>query len=66
MSVLSVGVGCFLAPFAEEVLFKGNVFGQLYRRAVGFLLVSTRPLGPLRLGHAYQATGVLQLTGIFA
>src|SRR5215468_3106825 len=23
MSVLTVGVGCFLAPFAEEVLFRG-------------------------------------------
>ena len=33
MSVLTVGVGCFLAPFAEEVLFRGYMFGQLYRRA---------------------------------
>ena len=33
MSVLSVGVGCFVAPFAEEVLFRGYMFGQLYRRA---------------------------------
>ena len=33
ISFLSVGVGCFLAPFAEEVLFRGYMFGQLYRRA---------------------------------
>src|SRR5207247_8511615 len=32
-TVLSVAVGCFLAPFAEEVFFRGYMFGQLYRRA---------------------------------
>ena len=67
MSVLTVGVGCFLAPFAEEVLFRGYVFGQLYRRARwGFCLSALVPSVLFALGHAYQATGVLQLTGIFA
>lgn len=44
MSVLSVGVGCVLAPFAEEVLFRGYMFGQLYRRARwGFWLSALIP-----------------------
>jgi len=30
---LSVAVGCFIAPFAEEVLFRGYLFRQLYQRA---------------------------------
>ena len=67
MSVLTVGVGCFLAPFPEEVLFRGYVFGQLYRRARwGFCLSALVPSVLFALGHAYQATGVLQLTRIFA
>jgi membrane protease YdiL (CAAX protease family) len=67
MSVLTVGVGCFLAPFAEEVLFRGYMFGQLYRRAQwGFWLSALIPSALFALGHAYQATGVLQLVGIFA
>ena len=67
MSVLSVGVGCFLAPFAEEVLFRGYMFGQLYRRAHwGFWLSALVPSILFALGHAYQATGIVQLIGIFA
>jgi membrane protease YdiL (CAAX protease family) len=67
MSVLSVGVGCFLAPFAEEVLFRGYVFGQLYRRARwGFWLSALIPSVLFALGHAYQATGAVELAGIFA
>jgi hypothetical protein len=67
MSILTVAVGCFLAPFAEEVLFRGYVFGQLYRRARwGFWLSALAPSVLFALGHTYQATGVLQLVGIFA
>ena len=33
MTFLTVVVGCFVAPFAEEVLFRGYIFRQLYRRA---------------------------------
>ena len=67
MSVLSVGVGCFLAPFAEEVLFRGYMFGQLYRRARwGFWLSALIPSALFALGHAYQAGGPLELAGIFA
>jgi len=67
MSVLTVGVGCFLAPFAEEVLFRGYMFGQLYRRARWRVWLSALiPSALFALGHAYQATGVFQLAGIFA
>ena len=33
MSFLTVGVLCFIAPVAEEVLFPGFLFRQLYMRA---------------------------------
>jgi len=52
ITVLSVGVGCFLAPFAEEVLFRGYMFGQLYRRARwGFWLSAIVPSALFALGH---------------
>jgi len=67
MSFLSVGVGCFLAPFAEEVLFRGYMFGQLYRRARwGFWLSALIPSALFAFGHAYQAGGPFELAGIFA
>jgi len=67
MSVLSVGVGCVLAPFAEEVLFRGYMFGQLYRRARwGFWLSALIPSVLFALAHAYQASGISELVGIFA
>ena len=67
ISFLSVGVGCFLAPFAEEVLFRGYMFGQLYRRARwGFWLSALIPSALFALGHAYQAGGPFELAGIFA
>ncbi len=67
MTFLSVGVGCFLAPFAEEMLFRGYMFGQLYRRARwGFWLSAVIPSVLFALGHAYQAGGALELAGIFA
>ncbi len=67
MSVLGVAVGCVLAPFAEEVVFRGYMFGQLYRRARwGFWLSALIPSVLFALGHAYQAGGVWELVGIFA
>jgi membrane protease YdiL (CAAX protease family) len=67
MAVLSVGVGCFLAPFAEEVLFRGYMFGQLYRRARwGFWPSALIPSALFALSHAYQASGFWELVGIFA
>jgi uncharacterized protein len=67
MTILSVAVGCFVAPFAEEVLFRGYMFGQLYRRARwGFWLSAIVPSALFALGHAYQSRDALELLGIFA
>ena len=67
MTVLSVTIGCLLAPFAEEVLFRGYMFGQLYRRARwGFWLSAIVPSALFALGHAYQSSDPLELLGIFA
>ena len=33
MTFLSVAVGCFVAPLAEEVIFRAYLFRQLYQRA---------------------------------
>jgi membrane protease YdiL (CAAX protease family) len=67
MSVLSVGVGCVIAPFAEEVLFRGYLFRQLYRRARwGFWLSVAIPSVLFALVHVYQAEGFLELIGILA
>src|SRR5216110_147196 len=67
MSLLSVGVGCFVAPFAEEVLFCGYMFGQLYRRGRwDFWLSALIPSALFAVGHAYQAGELWELVGIFA
>lgn len=67
MTILSVTVGCFLAPFAEELLFRGYMFGQLYRRARwGFWLSAIIPSALFALGHVYQTHDPLELLGIFA
>jgi len=67
MTLLSVAVGCFLAPFAEEMLFRGYTFGQLYRRARwGFWVSASVPSALFALGHAYQSRDPLELFGIFA
>ena len=67
MSIWSVSIGCIIGPFAEEVLFRGYVFGQLYRRARwGFWLSALVPSALFALGHAYQAHDRTELTGIFA
>jgi uncharacterized protein len=67
MSLFSIGVGCFIAPFAEEVLFRGYMFRQLYRRARwGFWLSVAIPSVLFALVHVYQAAGPLELIGILA
>jgi membrane protease YdiL (CAAX protease family) len=67
MTFLSVAVGCFIAPFAEEVLFRGYLFGQLYRRAKwGFWLSALVPSVLFAAGHAYQSTHFGELAGILA
>jgi membrane protease YdiL (CAAX protease family) len=49
------------------VLFRGYMFGQLYRRGRwGFWLSALVPSALFALGHAYQASGFWELVGIFA
>ncbi|MCA1629364.1 MAG: CPBP family intramembrane metalloprotease [Acidobacteria bacterium] len=67
MSAASVLVGCFIAPFAEEVLFRGYMFRQLYRRArLGFWIAALVPSVLFALVHVYQAESVGELIGILA
>ena len=67
MTFLSVAVGCFIAPFAEEVLFRGYLFKQLYQRAkMGFWLSALIPSVLFAAGHAYQSTHIGELAGILA
>lgn len=60
-------VGCLLAALGEEILYRGFLFGQLFRHAGwGFLpagLVSAMIFGA---GHLYQGSGPGELVGIFA
>ena len=56
-----------IAPFAEEALFRGYVFRQLYRRARwGFWLAALVPSVLFALVHVYQAEGLWELVGIMA
>lgn len=67
MSAASVLVGCLIAPFAEEVLFRGYMFRQLYRRArLGFWIAALVPSVLFALVHVYQAESVDELIGILA
>jgi uncharacterized protein len=67
MTWMSVGVGCFIAPFAEEVLFRSYMFRQLYRRArLGFWLSALIPSVIFALGHLYQSSEPAELAGILA
>ncbi len=67
MTFLTVGVGCFLAPFAEEVLFRSFMFRQLYRRArLGFWFSALIPSVLFALGHLYQSNDFWELVGISA
>ena len=67
MTFLTVGVGCFLAPFAEEMLFRSFMFRQLYRRArLGFWLSALIPSVLFALGHVYQSSDFWELVGILA
>lgn len=65
MTFLSVAVGCFIAPFAEEVVFRGYLFRQLYQRAqLGFWLSALVPSVLFAAGHAYQSSDPKELIGI--
>jgi uncharacterized protein len=67
MTFLSVGVLCIIAPFAEEVLFRGFIFRQLYQRArLGFWLSALLPSIVFASKHLYQSDDILELLGIVA
>jgi membrane protease YdiL (CAAX protease family) len=67
MTFLSIGVGSFVAPFAEQVIYRGYIFRQLYRRAGwSFWPAVVIPSILFALGHVYQATGTADLIGILA
>ena len=67
MTFLSVGVLCFIAPFAEEVLFRGFLFRQLYMRArLGFWVSALLPSIVFAAKHLYQSDDLMELVGIVA
>lgn len=67
MTFLGVAVGCVIAPFAEEVLFRSYLFRQLYRRArLGFWLSALFPSVLFALAHLYQSKQAGELVGILA
>lgn len=67
MTFLTVGVGCFIAPFAEEVLYRAFVFRQLYRRArLGFWVSALLPSALFAVAHLYQSSNLMELLGIVA
>ena len=58
---------CVYAPFAEEVLFRGFVFGQLYYRAGwNFWPATLVPAVLFAAAHASQSNRPLELAGILA
>lgn len=67
MTFLSVGVLCFIAPFAEEVLYRSFLFRQLYRRArLGFWVSALLPSVVFAAAHLYQSDDLKELLGIVA
>lgn len=67
MTLLTVGVGCFIAPFAEEVLYRSFLFRQLYRRArLGFWISALAPSVLFAAAHLYQSDNLMELLGIVA
>lgn len=67
MTFLTVGVGCFIAPFAEEVLYRAFLFRQLYRRArLGFWVSALMPSVMFAAAHLYQSDDLMELLGIVA
>lgn len=67
MTFLTVGVLCFIAPFAEEVLYRSFMFRQLYRRArLGFWVSALAPSVLFAAAHLYQSDDLKELLGIVA
>lgn len=67
MTVLGALVFCFIAPFAEEVIFRGFMFRQLYRRArFGFWISALLPSALFAAAHLYQSQNLGEMVGILA
>jgi membrane protease YdiL (CAAX protease family) len=67
MTLLGVAVGCFVAPFAEEVAFRGYMFRQLYRRVrLRFWIAVLLPAAMFAVVHIYQANNLRELLGVVA
>ena len=67
MTFLTVGVLCFIAPFAEEVLYRSFMFRQLYRRAkLGFWISALAPSILFAAAHLYQSDNLMEQLGIVA
>ncbi|MDH3493847.1 MAG: CPBP family intramembrane metalloprotease [Acidobacteriota bacterium] len=67
VTFLSVFAFAIVSPFAEEVVFRGYIFRQLYRRAgLGFWVAALMPSLLFGLGHLYQARGFSELAGVLA
>lgn len=66
-ALLSFAVTAFFSPVAEEVLYRGYAFGQLYRRAGwSFPAAVLIPTVFFSMGHLYQAQTAAQALGVFA
>jgi uncharacterized protein len=66
-TLLHVAVFCFVAPFAEEMLFRAFLFGQLYRRArLGFWPSALIPSLIFGAAHMSQSTDPAEIAGIVA
>ncbi|NNE67845.1 MAG: CPBP family intramembrane metalloprotease [Pyrinomonadaceae bacterium] len=64
LSIFAFGV---FSPFAEELVFRGYLFRQLYRRAkLGFWPAAVMPSLLFGAGHIYQSNNFSEILGIVA
>ena len=67
LSLLNIIAFAIISPFAEEVVFRGYIFRQLYRRVgVGFWSAVLLPSMLFGLGHMSQSKGIWDFIGITA
>jgi len=65
LAPLDILAFCFIAPFAEELVFRGYLFRQLYRHArMGFWLSALIPSLLFAAAHLYQSDDPGELVGI--
>jgi len=67
VDLVNLTFSAFVAPVAEEILFRGFAFWMLYRYAGwNFWLAAIVPALLFGYGHLYQASDLMSATGIFA